>query len=68
MTSTLPTSTNGTSAAALSQLSSHAPLTNGRGQFDIPDAKISQVIRDRLRERGASFLANDNIDPCLRTG
>ena len=61
MTSTLPTPTNGNSPAALSELSSHAALAHGRGQFGITDAKISDVIRERLQERGASFLANDNI-------
>ena len=68
MTSTLPTSTNGTSAAALTELSSHATRSKGRGQFAITDAKISEVIRDRLRERGASFLANDNISDHIHPG
>ena len=68
MTSTLPTSTNGNGAASLNGLSAPAQLSNGHGHFSIAEAKISEVIRDRLRERGASFLANDNIADHLLPG
>ena len=64
MTSTLPTSSNG-NGVALGSLSASA---SRNGQFSIAEAKISEVIRDRLRERGVSFLANDNIADHLLPG
>ena len=64
MTSTLPTSSNG-NGAAFAALSTN-PSSNG--QLPIAEAKISEVIRERLRERGVSFLANDNIADHLLPG
>ena len=64
MTSTLPTSSNG-NGVALGKLRSSSP---SNGQFPIAEAKISEVIRERLRQRGVSFLANDNIADHLLPG
>lgn len=61
MTSTVPFVSNG---AATNGNGNGYPKTNG----SVLDSTVSARIRERLRQEGVSFLANDNISDYLEPG